>query len=282
MKIANNTESILRIRNSEEMRDTKIGFVPTMGALHQGHVSLVKMSVLENDITIVSIFVNPRQFNNNDDFKKYPVTYEKDIKLLEEAGCSIVFVPQNSDIYNNYDGVDVDFGGLDKLYEGEFRPGHFKGVVDIVYRLFDLIKPTKAYFGQKDFQQLAIVKRLVEYKGLNVDIVSCPIVREKSGLAMSSRNELLSSQQRENASVIYQTMKMIKEKIQIGDFTSEYTSLFHDEIKKIPEMEPEYCVFCHPETLKEIKKIKKNTVFVMCVAVWCAKVRLIDNIILEF
>ncbi len=282
MEIANNTESILRIRNSKEMRDTKIGFVPTMGALHQGHVSLVKMSVLENDITIVSIFVNPRQFNNNDDFKKYPVTYEKDIKLLEEAGCSIVFVPQNSDIYNNYDGVDVDFGGLDKLYEGEFRPGHFKGVVDIVYRLFDLIKPTKAYFGQKDFQQLAIVKRLVEYKGLNVDIVSCPIVREKSGLAMSSRNELLSSQQRENASVIYQTMKMIKEKIQIGDFTSEYTSLFHDEIKKIPEMEPEYCVFCHPETLKEIKKIKKNTVFVMCVAVWCAKVRLIDNIILEF
>ena len=282
MKIANNTESILRIRNSEEMRDTKIGFVPTMGALHQGHVSLVKMSVLENDITIVSIFVNPRQFNNNDDFKKYPVTYEKDIKLLEEVGCSIVFVPQNSDIYNNYDGVDIDFGGLDKLYEGEFRPGHFKGVVDIVYRLFDLINPTKAYFGQKDFQQLAIVKRLVEYKGLNVDIVSCPIVREKSGLAMSSRNELLSFQQRENASVIYQTMKMIKEKIQIGEFASKYTSLFHDEIKKISEMEPEYCVFCHPETLKEINKIKENTVFVMCVAVWCAKVRLIDNIILEF
>jgi pantoate--beta-alanine ligase len=212
----------------------------------------------------------------------YPVNHLADINLLNSIGCNYVFIPKSEDIYNDYSGIDMEFDGLDQVLEGEFRPGHFQGVVDVVYRLFDLVKPQHAYFGQKDFQQLAVIKKMVLYKKMDIEIVSCPIVREVSGLAMSSRNERLSGKQRSNSAVIYNTMIETANKMKAGNLISEYADYFLTHIQKLPEMRPDYCVFCNHRTLEEIKFVEKNAVIVMCVAVWCEKVRLIDNIILEF
>ena len=209
MKIINTVAEYKDFLSATDKKQT--GFVPTMGALHRGHLSLVRKALSENDLTVVSIFVNPKQFNDKKDFEKYPRTLEKDLELLKNEKCDIVFVPKTDDIYNNYDGIKIDFKGLDKIYEGKFRPGHFQGVVDIVYRLFEIVKPDNAYFGEKDFQQLAIIKLMVKQFNLPINIVSCEIVREKSGLAMSSRNERLTEEQREIASFIYKTMIFIKE-----------------------------------------------------------------------
>ena len=179
-----------------------IGFVPTMGALHAGHIALVKRAVAENDICIVSIFVNPTQFNNITDLEKYPRNLERDAKLLENAGCELIFAPESDMIYNSDEisnRFEFDFGGLDTVMEGKFRPGHFNGVVQIVSKFFQLIQPNKAYFGEKDFQQLAIIHNMVNILNFDVEIVDCPIIRESSGLAMSSRNERLTAEQRKKA-----------------------------------------------------------------------------------
>jgi len=282
MEIIKTVEDLVARREELEGVYQTIGFVPTMGALHKGHISLVEKSVKESDYTIVSVFVNPKQFNEQSDFDNYPVNYSSDLKLLEYSGCDMVFMPKSDDIYSDYDGFEIDFGGLDKVYEGEFRPGHFQGVVDVVYRLFDLVKPQKSYFGQKDFQQLAIIKRLVSEANLKIEIVSCPIVREDSGLAMSSRNERLSNENRLVASEIYREMQVVATEMKIGDSTSLFAERFNSRMEKIDVMKPEYCIFCHPDSLQKIKKVEKNTVLVMCVAVWCTNVRLIDNIILVF
>ncbi|PLX08595.1 MAG: pantoate--beta-alanine ligase [Marinilabiliales bacterium] len=282
MEIIKTVEDLVARREELEGVYQTIGFVPTMGALHKGHISLVEKSVKESDYTIVSVFVNPKQFNEQSDFDNYPVNYSSDLKLLEYSGCDMVFMPKSDDIYSDYDGFEIDFGGLDKVYEGEFRPGHFQGVVDVVYRLFDLVKPQKSYFGQKDFQQLAIIKRLVSEANLKIEIVSCPIVREDSGLAMSSRNERLSNENRLVASEIYREMQVVATEMKIGDSTSLFAERFNSRMEKIDVMKPEYCIFCHPDSLQKIKKVEKNTVLVMCVAVLCTNVRLIDNIILVF
>ena len=282
MEILQTVKELVEARANLKVKGLKIGFVPTMGALHDGHLSLVKKSVEDNDITIASVFVNPKQFNEKSDFENYPVDYDADIKLLESVNCNYIFMPNSEDVYGAYSGIFVEFDGLDNVFEGEFRPRHFQGVVDVVYRLFDLVKPDNAYFGQKDFQQLAVIKKLVKFKNLEINIVGCPIVREKNGLAMSSRNERLSPNQLRVASVIYNLMDIIAHKMELGDLTEKYSEYFMTEIQKMPEMRSEYCVFCHPDTLDEIKKVKKNSVIVMCVAVWLAKVRLIDNFILEF
>jgi len=263
-------------------KNLSTGFVPTMGALHKGHISLVEMSLAENDITVVSIFVNPRQFNDKTDFEKYPRNLERDLKLLENVGCHVVFVPENDDIYYNYNGFDMDFEGLDKIYEGEFRPGHFKGVVDIVYRLFDIVKPNNAYFGEKDFQQMAIIKLMVKQAKLPINIIACEIVRENSGLAMSSRNERLSAEQREIASNIYKTMLKVKENAKPNDYTLKWISFFEKEINKFPFLKYEYAAFCEPNTLKAVEKFEKNKDVRFLVAVWCDKIRLIDNLFLQF
>ncbi len=282
MKVITSVKDLIATRIEIQNQDKIIGFVPTMGALHQGHISLVNISVENNDLTIASVFVNPKQFNDKNDFENYPINHDADIKLLEAIGCDFVFIPQGDDVYNNYSGIKMDFEGLDEIFEGEFRPGHFQGVVDVVYRLFDLVKPHRAYFGQKDFQQLAVIKKMVKCKELNIEIISCPIVREENGLAMSSRNERLTTKQRSDAAVIYSTMSRIGNGMKVGDLTPGHVDIFIEELKKVADMSPEYCVFCHPDTLQEIKKVEKDAVIVMCVAVWCAKVRLIDNIILEF
>ena len=189
----------------------KIGFVPTMGALHQGHISLVNQAVSENKTTVVSIFVNPTQFNDPKDLELYPRTLENDLKLLEPTGCAIVFAPNEKEVYPEPDLRKFNFGKLETVMEGKHRPGHFNGVAQVVSRLLVVVKPDKAYFGLKDLQQLAIVKSMVKQLQLPVEIVPCAIIREKSGLAMSSRNELLTDEQRKNASVISETLFKAKE-----------------------------------------------------------------------
>jgi pantoate--beta-alanine ligase len=191
-------------------------------------------------------------------------------------------MPDNSHIYADYNGYSMDFDGLDSMYEGEFRPGHFQGVVDVVFRLFDIVKPHKAFFGQKDFQQLAIIKKMTNHAGLGIEILSCPIIREESGLAMSSRNERLSSNQRLNAASIYSEMKSVANSIKIGDNTEQWANHFVKNIEIVEDLKAEYCVFCNPNSLEKLDEVLPNSVIVMCVAVWCGKVRLIDNIILEF
>ena len=179
-----------------------IGLVPTMGALHEGHLSLIDASLRSNDITVISIFVNPTQFNDRKDFEKYPRDLDKDLELIRLKGCDLVFAPSEEEIYPEKDTRVFDFGTLDKYMEGKYRPGHFNGVAQIVSRLFDIIEPDRAYFGEKDFQQLVIIKNLVQQLNLPVEIVPCPIIRESDGLAMSSRNRLLTPEQRKSASKI--------------------------------------------------------------------------------
>lgn len=280
MQIITSISQIIEARK-QIAQNLKIGFVPTMGALHQGHISLVERSVKENDITIVSIFVNPRQFNDKTDLENYPRNIENDIVLLEKAKCDIIFTPNNDDLYANYQGHKTDLKGIDKIYEGEFRPGHFQGVVDVVYRLFDLVKPHKAYFGEKDFQQLAIIKLMTKNAKLPIEIIGCDIVREKSGLAMSSRNERLSEEERKNASEIYKTMLKNTANLKAGQKTDEIAKKIKEEIDNIPFLKTEYIVFCEPETLKPINKFSANTDIRLCLAVWCKKIRLIDNISLH-
>ncbi|MDD2385875.1 MAG: pantoate--beta-alanine ligase [Bacteroidales bacterium] len=283
MKVIHNvSDTQIYLRELRITSNKTIGFIPTMGALHDGHISLVEQSVKNNDITVVSVFVNPRQFNDKSDFENYPVNHQRDLDLLDKAGCNLVFLPSADDIYKNFVGFNMDFNGLDKIYEGEFRPGHFQGVVDIVYRLFEIVNPHKAYFGQKDFQQLAIIKLMTKLANFDIEIVSCPIVREKSGLAMSSRNLRLSQEQFKNAANIYKLLIVIANKLKVGDDTDKHCQYFIDEIEKISDMKAEYCVFCNPESLVSVKKINKNSEIIMCVAVWCGKIRLIDNIILVF
>ena len=200
--------------NSIKTPNSTIGFVPTMGALHQGHLSLMQQSLAENNATVVSIFVNPTQFNNPEDLKKYPRTLDEDLKKITYLDQNIiVFAPSVDDIYEGkVVSVDFDFDGLENQMEGKFRPGHFNGVGTIVKRLFEIVTPTNAYFGEKDFQQLQIVKKMVTKNHLDVNIVSCEIYREANGVAMSYRNERLSASERENASIIYQTLLEAKEK----------------------------------------------------------------------
>ena len=206
MKIISTIPELKEFIACAKAENEKIGFVPTMGALHSGHISLVKQSLLDNDMVVVSIFVNPTQFNDKNDLKNYPRTLEKDYEMLRETGCNVVFVPAPEEMYPEPDTRKFEFGELETVMEGKFRPGHFNGVAQIVSKLFDAVKPHSAYFGEKDFQQLAIIRKMAEQLGLDIEIISCPIVREESGLAKSSRNELLSSEERKKAALISKTL----------------------------------------------------------------------------
>ncbi|MFH2141646.1 MAG: pantoate--beta-alanine ligase, partial [Bacteroidota bacterium] len=206
MKICTTIDEIICLLKDYRTKNIKTGMVPTMGALHAGHISLVEKSVSENDITIVSIFVNPIQFNNPKDLKNYPRTLEKDLEMLDKTKCDIIFSPNAKEMYPEKDNIQFNFGDLGSVMEGKFRPGHFNGVAIIVKKLFDIVKPDSAYFGKKDFQQLAIIKALVKEIKSPVRIVSCKTIREDDGLAMSSRNTLLSQEQRKKAPMIYKIL----------------------------------------------------------------------------
>lgn len=255
-----------------------IGFVPTMGALHKGHKSLVKRAVEENDVCIVSIFVNPTQFNNTSDLEKYPRNLDQDAGLLEKAGCKLIFAPEPGEIYETDElnaPFEFDFGGLDKVMEGKFRPGHFNGVVQIVSKLFKLVQPDKAYFGEKDFQQLAIIHRMVNLMNFDIEIIDCPIVREPSGLAMSSRNERLTPEQRKKAVEI---SKVLSESRNFAAQLPprELTKWVIDMINLVPGLEVEYYDIVNTTTLQTVNSWTEPTVG--CIAVYCGDVRLIDNI----
>ncbi len=265
----------------QQLRTTgTIGLVPTMGALHDGHISLIDKAVKENPVVVVSIFVNPTQFNDVNDLERYPRDLEADLHLLEDTGTKIVFAPSVKEVYPETDTRKFSFGSLETVMEGKHRPGHFNGVAQVVSKLFEMVKPDKAYFGLKDFQQLAIIKNMVNQLNLPIEIVPCPIVREKSGLAMSSRNELLSNDERKNAAVISKVLFEAKELVGQKS-VKELTVWVVDNINKNPYLSVEYFEIVDDINLQPIKNWEEENEKVGCVAVFCGKVRLIDNIVLN-
>lgn len=257
-----------------------VGFVPTMGALHQGHISLVKRAVEENGCGVVSVFVNPTQFNNPNDLQTYPRTPEADLELLGQTGVELVFMPTVEEMYPQPDTRQFDFGPTGQVMEGEHRPGHFNGVAQVVSRLFDLVQPDRAYFGQKDFQQVAIIRMLVDMLGYNVEIVECPIVREADGLALSSRNALLTPENRIAAPAIHHALALAK--LQMAQRTVQQTiSWVTEQINAVSPLQVEYLSIANAQTLQPICNWDEAERVVGCIAVQAGKVRLIDNIIFK-
>jgi pantoate--beta-alanine ligase len=280
MKVINKTSDLQAIIEQFKNDGKSIGLVPTMGALHKGHLSLVKNSISNNDITVVSIFVNPTQFNNPNDLASYPRTVDKDLELLQTIGCDVVFAPEADDIYSKSETdsrFEFDFEGLDKVMEGKFRPGHFNGVVQIVSKLFDLVRPDRAYFGEKDFQQLAIIRLMTRRYNLPIEIVPCPIVREDSGLALSSRNSLLKDNEKQVASHIYAVLNESRQFVPQTE-VEELKQCVIAAIEQKPELKVEYFDIVDGHTLKSIGKWDESDYVVGCITVFCGNVRLIDNI----
>lgn len=279
MKILRTVEELNKLTNLENYKSSSIGFVPTMGALHQGHSSLITKSKSENQIVICSIFVNPTQFNKPEDLENYPRTEEKDITILEDLGCDYLFMPSNDEIYDNYIFPEIDLKQLELVMEGKFRPGHFKGVCQVVYRLFDLIKPTKAYFGLKDFQQVAVIKFMTKHFLFPIEIIACQTIREESGLAMSSRNLRLSEAEKKESLIIFNTLQFIKENLENFDSIKTLKDKAINYFYK-GNLTLEYLEIVDQNTLTQSnEKVKKN--LVVCIAAYCNKIRLIDNMILS-
>ena len=257
----------------------KIGLVPTMGALHQGHASLVKQCVADNDITIVSVFLNPTQFNDPKDLERYPRTFEEDCKILNEVGADIVFAPTPKEMYPTPDNRHFEFPPTSTVMEGAKRPGHFNGVCQVVSRLFYITKPHNAYFGEKDWQQICVIKQLVKYLNLDINIIECPIIREESGLAMSSRNSLLTSEERAIAANIYRILKESvtkKDSLSVGELQQEVIN----SINAIDQLEVEYFEIVDGNTLETVHSWDDSPYIVGCITVYCGAtpIRLIDHI----
>lgn len=272
------TDYISSVRQAEKT----VGFVPTMGALHDGHISLIEKSSEESDITVCSIFVNPTQFNETSDFEKYPRMIEKDIQILGNTNCSVIFAPDSKEIYTDesIDLIDIKLGYLEHELEGKFRPGHFKGVVSVVKRLFDIVQPDKAFFGQKDYQQFMIIKKMVEYFNLKTELICCPVIREKDGLAMSSRNLRLTPKERDFAPTIYQSLIGAKELL--GKSTiKEIKSWAESLLSKNDLVELEYFEIRNAEDLKPVKDVNEVNELAILAALKVGKVRLIDNILVK-
>lgn len=257
----------------------KIGLVPTMGALHQGHASLVKQCVADNDITIVSVFLNPTQFNDPKDLERYPRTFEEDCKILNEVGTDIVFAPTPKEMYPTPDNRHFEFPPTSTVMEGAKRPGHFNGVCQVVSRLFYITKPHNAYFGEKDWQQICVIKQLVKYLNLDINIIECPIIREESGLAMSSRNALLTSEERVIAANIYRILKESvtkKDSLSVDELQQEVIN----SINAIDQLEVEYFEIVDGNTLETVHSWNDSPYIVGCITVYCGAtpIRLIDHI----
>ncbi|MGI9526188.1 MAG: pantoate--beta-alanine ligase [Weeksellaceae bacterium] len=280
MEIFHSISALKSWLQDQRLHNKSIGFVPTMGALHEGHMSLIHQSNQENDITICSVFVNPTQFDNADDLQKYPRNTDRDSQLLEDANCDAVFFPTVQDMYpNGTKAGSFTFNGIENQMEGKFRPGHFDGVATIVSRFFDIIQPDKAYFGEKDFQQLRIIQELVKQSYKNLEIVPMPIARAKSGLALSSRNERLSSELAMEAPQIFRILNKIK------DWKVEYSVT--ETIKKVEEaflatsLKLEYIIICDEESLEPISSWDEAKYIRAFVAAYANDVRLIDNLRIE-
>jgi pantoate--beta-alanine ligase len=275
MQIFKGIDSTQTFISEEKKQSKRIGLVPTMGALHRGHLSLVAKSKVENDTTITSIFVNPIQFNNPSDLSKYPRTLEQDLKLLEESGCKSVFIPAPEEMYKKPVSLSLNFGDLDKIMEGKFRPGHFSGVGIVVSKLFNIIQPDIAYFGQKDYQQFLIIKQIVDDLIFHVQLRCEEIVREPDGLAMSSRNMRLSKDERAVAPVLFQTLMEAKEALS----QKSLAQLKNDVIKKTSRagVKIEYLELAHRENLQILHEYDNSIPSILLIAAFVGDVRLIDN-----
>lgn len=258
-----------------------VGLVPTMGALHEGHISLIEASKKANDVTICTIYVNPTQFNNPTDLLKYPRTLEEDAAMLEKVSCDVLLCPSDAEMYPDRSLIKFDFGHLDKVMEGEFRPGHFSGVALVVSKLFHICEPHRAYFGQKDWQQLAIIKRLVNELKFNIDIVCVPIMREPDGLAMSSRNRRLTSEQRSQAPIINHSLQLAAKLLRSGEPVEAVKKAVKDDIETNTELRLEYVEVTDPMNLAPLIRVDNNARAVIFVAAFAGDVRLIDNIFLD-
>jgi pantoate--beta-alanine ligase len=272
--------SISKLKDSlkkHKAQGKKIGFVPTMGALHKGHLSLVEEAKKYADIIVASIYVNPTQFNDSNDFEKYPRTLETDMKLLDQVGTDIVFAPTNQEMYPTEDTREFDFGALANVMEGKHRPGHFNGVAQIVSKLFDAVNPDIAVFGEKDFQQLAIIRALVKQQKYPIEIIGAPIMRETDGLAMSSRNQRLNEAQREEAAhvnkVLHQSVLDAKKKS-----ISELEHWVINSVNTKGTLNVEYFEVVDSKTLQKVESWQENCEKIGCIAVFCGDIRLIDNI----
>lgn len=275
-------EKISEVREVVALMNRKnslIGFVPTMGALHQGHSSLIKKAKFENQLVICSIFVNPTQFNNKNDLQNYPRTPEKDAELLSHSGCDILFMPPVSEIYPDKELLDMDFGHLELEMEGSFRPGHFKGVATVVSRLFEIVKPDRAYFGEKDFQQLAIIREMNRRLETGITIVGCETLREPDGLAMSSRNIHLTAAERNAAGIIYQSLIIAAKQINNEEIVSVRETAIA-AIESFYGFKVQYLEFVDSQTLQPIDKWIYHANQRACIAVLTSHTRLIDNVAL--
>ncbi len=279
MYIFNTIAETQQYLKAQQRAGKTIGFVPTMGALHAGHISLIERAKTENDLAVCSIFVNPTQFNNPEDLKKYPRTLERDCEMLLPAGCDVVFAPSAEEMYPSLPQLKMDFGTLETVMEGKFRPGHFNGVGIVVSKLFNIVKPEKAYFGLKDLQQVAVIRRMVQDLSFDLEIIPCPTLRETDDLAMSSRNTRLSPEARALAPQIYKALNLAKGKLQAGVSVSEMQVAVNEHFAKYPDFEVEYFEAADFDTLLPIEAKIADGKTALCVAAFLGGVRLIDNIV---
>ncbi|MBL6449692.1 pantoate--beta-alanine ligase [Fulvivirga sp. 29W222] len=283
MEIYKDIAPLQQYLNGHKFHGKKIGFVPTMGALHNGHLSLIQASLQDTDITVCSIYVNPAQFNNSQDLDKYPRNLDQDISLLQKAGCHVLFCPDDSEIYTEQPKISFNFDGLDQVMEGKFRPGHFSGVGLIVSKLFNIVAPHYAYFGQKDLQQYLIIRQLVKDLSYNVQLKCIPIMREADGMAMSSRNRRLTEEGRDKAVILYRALneaqKLLNARVELPQVKNEVTTIINRA-----GVELEYFEIVNPETLELMDHNLSGKNVALCVAGYVDDVRLIDNVIfnLEF
>lgn len=279
MQIIRSVDELINYVSTQKNNHRSVGLVPTMGALHAGHISLVERAVKENDCAIASVFVNPTQFNNPEDLRTYPRNEESDIRLLSEAGLSAVFIPTVEEIYPEGAKPEkiFDLGTASEVMEGKFRPGHFQGVAQIVSRLFTLVRPDRAYFGEKDFQQIAVIRNMVESEGIDVEIIDCPIKRADDGLALSSRNALLTDDQRRRAPEIYAALRESVEYSRSHSVRATHDMVV-ERLDAVPEMKVEYFEIVDARTLLPVEEWDESPRIQGCITVYNGKVRLIDNI----
>lgn len=277
MRVVKTISELKSLISGYKQENKTVGLVPTMGALHAGHKSLVDRARKENDIVVVSVFVNPTQFNNKQDLATYPRTEERDCALLEAAGCDVVFMPAVEEVYPEPDNRQFDLGAVAEVMEGAHRPGHFNGVAQIVSKLFGFVEPDRAYFGEKDFQQIAVIRKMVQLEGFKLQIVACPIKREDDGLALSSRNVRLTAEQRQLAPNIYRVLK------ESCNFAKSHTvaeteKFVVDSLNALPQMEVEYYSIVDALTMQPVSDWVDTDSITGCITVYCGEVRLIDNI----
>ena len=277
MRVVKTISELKSLISGYKQENKTVGLVPTMGALHAGHKSLVDRARKENDIVVVSVFVNPTQFNNKQDLATYPRTEERDCALLEAAGCDVVFMPAVEEVYPALDNRQFDLGAVAEVMEGAHRPGHFNGVAQIVSKLFGFVEPDRAYFGEKDFQQIAVIRKMVQLEGFKLQIVACPIKREDDGLALSSRNVRLTAEQRQLAPNIYRVLK------ESCNFAKSHTvaeteKFVVDSLNALPQMEVEYYSIVDALTMQPVSDWADADSITGCITVYCGEVRLIDNI----